>query len=81
MLFEKAITLISEFAPPVYLGLVVILALIGLPFFRSSVKKFLVEYVGNVEYAGNFDGESRDSKKPMVKQKGPPKAASAGFQG
>ena len=80
MPLEKAITLISEFAPPVYLGLVVILALIGLPFFRPSVKKFLVEYVGNIEYAGK-DGESRDSKKPMVKQKGPAKAASAGFHG
>jgi hypothetical protein len=76
MQFEKAITLISEFAPPVYLGLVVILALIGLPFFKSSVKNFLVEYVGNVEY-----GKSWDSKKPIVKQKAPPKAASAGSQG
>jgi hypothetical protein len=81
MPFEKAITLISEFAPPVYLVLVVMLAVLGLPFLRPSVKKFLVEYVGNVDYTGNLSGESRDSTKPMVQQEKSLKVASAGFHG
>lgn len=55
MPWNKVITIISEIAPPVYFGLVVILVLIAILFTRPplksliSIKKFLLEYVANVD--------------------------------